>query len=115
VNGYVKSGTQFGTATITADYDGMKAVCSVQVKPAGGEKLRALCITPGFTSESHGSGDRNIAYVDEYYGNKYIKSGTKKGTTLITASYEGKKDTCTVKVKRNKYPGSRRLTGYRRY
>jgi len=44
------------------------------------------------------SGDRNIAYVDEYYGNKYIKSGTKKGTTLITASYEGKKDTCTVKV-----------------
>jgi len=46
VNGYVKSGTQFGTATITADYDGMKAVCSVQVKPAGGEKLRALCITP---------------------------------------------------------------------
>jgi len=125
VNGYVKSGTQFGTATITADYDGMKAVCSVQVKPAGGEKLRALCITPKEDTIAEfnkwgsqvkvmavyddyevditdyvlfTSGDRNIAYVDEYYGNKYIKSGTKKGTTLITASYEGKKDTCTVKV-----------------
>lgn len=35
VDGYIKSGTQSGTATITADYDGMKAVCSVEVKGDG--------------------------------------------------------------------------------
>ncbi len=125
VNRYIKSGTQFGTATITANYGGMKAVCSVEVKPAGGAKLRALRITPKedtiaefnkWGSEvkvmavydngevditdyvEFTSGDKSIAYVDKVGNKKYIKSGIKKGTTLITASYEGKKDTCTVKV-----------------
>ena len=124
-NGYIKSGTQFGTATITAEYDGMKAVCSVEVKPAGGEKLRALRITPKEDTITQfnkwgsevkvmaaydnrevditdyvelTSGDKNIAYLDKVGNKIYIKSGSKKGTTLITASYGGKKDTCTVRV-----------------
>ena len=129
VNGYIKSGTQFGTATITADYDGMKAVVNVEVKPAGGEKLRALRITPKeetltefnkWGSEvkvmaiyddgevditdyaEFSSGDKAIAYVDTVDGKKYLKSGIyKQGTTLITASYGGKKDTCSVKVDMN--------------
>jgi len=73
------------------------------------------------------SGDRNIAYVDEYYGNKYIKAEQRK-EQLDNASYEGKKDTCTVKVdmayeveemlsssEKKQISWFRRLTGYRRY
>ena len=123
VNGnLIKKGKKFGTATITARYKGMEAVCNVENKPPDSVKLRRLQITPmGETINDLNkvgskiqvmaiydneavditefakltSGNEDIAYVDN---NGYIKSGTKEGKTIITASYEGKEDRCIVTV-----------------
>jgi predicted dienelactone hydrolase len=120
--GRIKSGTKQGSATITASYNGKKAVCSVNVSVAGQNNLRALSVIPGsetltefnkrgsklkvmavydngaydVTSEvQFSSGNSSIAYVSD----GYIKSGLwVQGSTVITASYNGLKATCNVTV-----------------
>jgi hypothetical protein len=119
--GRIKSGPQKGTATITASYLGNKAVCTVRVEIPGDPRLRALKFTPESetlteynkrgskvkvlavydtgefdvtNNASFTSGNRDIAYIDQ----GYIKSGLKRGSTLITARYEGLTATCNVTV-----------------
>ncbi|WP_051983533.1 S8 family serine peptidase [Pseudobacteroides cellulosolvens] len=122
-NGRIISGEKAGSATMTASYEGYRAVCNVNVLSPNAPKLRSLTIIPGsetitefnkrgskakvmaifdngaydVTSNiSFTSGNSKIAYVDN---EGYIKSGLiTEGTTLITAAYEGKTATCSVKV-----------------
>jgi hypothetical protein len=119
--GRIKSGTKEGTATITAYYEGKKAVCNVTVNIPGMNSLRSLIISPQSetiteynklgsklkvtaiydngavdvtSSAAFTSGNSSIAYA--YQG--YIKSGLKQGSTVITASFEELKATCNVTV-----------------
>ncbi|HEY9059462.1 MAG TPA: CARDB domain-containing protein [Pseudobacteroides sp.] len=122
-NGRIISGKKAGSATITASYEGYRAVCNVNVISPYAPKLRSLTIIPGSetitefnkrgskarvmavydngaydvtSSVSFTSGNSKIAYVDN---EGYIKSGLMtKGTTLITAAYQGKTATCSVTV-----------------
>ena len=122
-NGRIISGSRAGSATITASYEGYRAICNVNVISPNAAKLRNLTIVPSSetitefnkrgskakvmaiydngaydvtSSISFISGNSSIAYVDN---EGYIKSGLlTEGKTLITASYEGKTATCSVTV-----------------
>lgn len=51
-------------------------------------------------SDIYSSSDSEKVYItQDSDGNKYFKSGTKKGTAYITAVYNGKTSKCTVVVK----------------
>lgn len=131
-NGYLKSGTRAGTATVTAYYNGLKAICNVKVEILEDVKLRVLEVKPSSQTitefdklgqklqviatydnstidvtdkATFTTGNSSIAY--EYKG--YIKSGSEEGTTLITASYKGLTAICIVTVDMTEEVGTQSL------
>ncbi|NLI59329.1 MAG: hypothetical protein GX387_12600 [Clostridium sp.] len=95
VDGYIKSGTQSGTATITADYDGMKAICSVEVKVDDDEDEETTIsgyISVDFNYPAASEGKIKSGFIVKIDGTEISTTTDEKGYFEITDIPEDMKE-----------------------